>query len=217
MADEDPHWFDKYCDTRLPMWEERVEEAMEKIAARERRKRLKELAKQPARNGVLLDVLLPETDAEVLRSRRANVEAELAKTARDDLLRHESELTQKIAQTAAILTAATLFIAVYALKPSLQALGMYLSVALCFAAVAFMTSLIPLAPPIKRALFKRYVPSHEWTLLTYDAFTNWVMDSWLCDRRKDVLTKYKVAHAIAVPILSIAAIVIMAGAMTNLF
>lgn len=184
-GEADMHWFDKLCGVRRPVWEGRIEPLLEGVNPRE------------------------------LGKRRTELEAEFAKNARDGLHRLENEITQKIAQTAAILTAATLLIAVYALKPSLQALGVYLAIALCFAAVAFVAALVPLTPPIRRAWFSPYEATHEWTLLTYDHYTNWVMDSYLSDRRKAVLTKYKRAHAVAVPILVAAAAVIAVGAITN--
>jgi len=148
---------------------------------------------------------------------RLELEAQFASNARSDLLRLEAEINLMVVRTAAILTAATLLFATYALKLSLNASGSYLSIALCLAGVGLVASLVPLTPPIIRALFKPYELRHEWTLLVHDSFTCWVMDCYLGKRRQDVLTKYKRAHAVAMPILVAAAAVMAVGMVLNLF
>lgn len=146
---------------------------------------------------------------------REELAEQFAKNAREDLLRLEAEIGLMVVRTAAILTAATLLFAVYAFKPSIPLFAGMLAVALCFAALGFVASLVPMIPPVLRAWFQRYERRHIWTLLVYDSFTSWVMDCYLGERRQDVITKYKRAHAIAVPVLVIAAVLIVGGTFVN--
>lgn len=129
---------------------------------------------------------------------RKSIQRRLAENAAREVAELGAELDRMLLRTSVIVAATTLLFAVYAFKASV-ALGVLL------AAVAFITALIPMCPPILRAWKDSYVPRHVWTLLATNDFKQWVIDCWLADRRTVIVTRYKRAHSIAVPVLGLAA------------
>jgi|GEM_PF-5701476 len=148
---------------------------------------------------------------------RADLGARFARNAREDLKHNDFEISQMLVCTTIIVAAATLLFAVYAFKGNLKAPAIFLALALCFAAIAFVAALVPMAPPFMRAWRQPYEKRHNWTLLVHDDFTSWVLDCWLTDRRTSVITKYKRAHSVAVPTLVCAAVIMAVGLVLNLF
>lgn len=148
-------------------------------------------------------------------------EEEIAKVFADnstaDLQGLNNELASMMMRTSIIVAAATLMFAAFVVKGDTGegtriAVGTtLLAAALLMTAVAFMLALKALTPPIKRALKESYEKRKHWTLLVTDDFTRWVLNCWLADRRADVVTKYKKAHAIAVPLLVVAAVLTLPG------
>jgi hypothetical protein len=182
-------WFDELCEKQRPKWNARVQKALRVESEK------------------------PKDE----RRTRADIEVFLANNATTDLQRLEAELLSMLTRTAILVAAATLLFAVYAFKPNVASAATLLALALCFTALSFITSLIPLAPPAKRAFFDKYEKRHEWTLLAATHFERWVLDCWSGDRRTKVITRYKRAHAVAVPVLVIAAVIASYGLTTGFF
>ncbi len=132
---------------------------------------------------------------------RKDIEATLAKNAAEYVKSLDSELALRVVLTGPILAATTLLFAVYALKTG--ALGWSRGLT----ALAFVIAVVPLRPPFFRAWLKKYAKSHRWTLLAVTAREHWVLDGWLADRRTRVITIYKRAQSVAVPLVIVAAVV----------
>jgi len=134
----------------------------------------------------------------------------IAENASHEVKRMEAELDRMLVRTTIIVAATTLLFAVYAFKASI-AFGVLL------ATVAFIAALIPMCPPILRAWRDAYVPRHAWTLLATNHFKRWAIDCFLADRRTGIITNYKRAHTIAVPMLALAACVTAAVLTAGVF
>ncbi|HVI69521.1 MAG TPA: hypothetical protein VM581_03615, partial [Magnetospirillaceae bacterium] len=52
---------------------------------------------------------------------------------------------------------------------------------------------------------------NHWDLLVVSDFTQYIMNSWLANRRTPVITAYKKAHSVAIPLLVVAAILTIPG------
>ena len=148
---------------------------------------------------------------------KCDIERRLAGNAARDVARLDTELNLMLVRTSILVAAATLLFAVYALKSTLKAPPIFLALALCFAAIAFIAALVPMRPPFVRAWRQPYEKRHNWTLLTTTPFKQWVLDCWLADRRTPVIQMYKKAHAVAVPFLLLAAVWSAIGLTIGLF
>lgn len=148
---------------------------------------------------------------------RDDITKRLAESSATDLQNLNSELSIMLMRTSIIVAAATLLMAVFALKFShgksvMTIIGsVLLIVALLTTATAFIFAVTPLSPPFWRAWKKPYDKRAHRTLLVVDDFTTWVMNCWLGDRRTPIITAYKKAHAVAVPLLVIAAALTIPG------
>lgn len=131
-----------------------------------------------------------------------------AAEAQAELHKLEGELNMLMNRTMAIITAAALLFAAFAIKLDDTAsvfARRSLFGSLFLASVCFIAAIVPLTPPIRRAWRDPFEPREFWTLLTATDFASWVKHCWLCNRRTPVITKYKRAHTIAVPCLIAAA------------
>lgn len=128
----------------------------------------------------------------------------LADGAEKDLAGLNAEIASMLVRTGYILAAATLLVAAYTFKPNARGAEGALTLALCLTAVSFVVALVPMRPPFMRALRDAYMPRHKWTLLPTNDFRRWVVNCYLCDRRTPVITMYKRAHAVAIPVLIVA-------------
>ena len=145
------------------------------------------------------------------------MEERILKRSERELVLRDNELLSLISRTSILVAAATLLFAVFALKSgsgnsALAVLGVTLLVAaLLMTAVGFITAIRPLAVPVKHPLLEPYQRAAYWSLLTYDNFTDWVMNQYQTDRKNKPITRYKKAHAKAVHLLVWAAAITIPG------
>lgn len=78
-------------------------------------------------------------------------------------------------------------------------------------AVSFYLAIQSLKPSFKKAWGPAYDNRVLWDLQVTDYFGVYVMNSWLANRRTPVVTKYKRVHAVAIPLLMIAAALTVPG------
>lgn len=203
---QDRQGFDKYlarhqkrCERWRPLWNNRITDIMAEEA--------QEAASAKAAG---------EDDIPIPRTRK-EITARLAQNAKDDVEELDREIFSLVARTGMLLSATTLLFAVFALRSTSSKSGwattgtVTLAVALLIAAVAFVTALFPLRPPLYRAWKIPYELRAYKTLLMHDDFNTWVWYTWLGDRRTPVSQAYKKAHAVAVPLLIAAAILTVPG------
>lgn len=181
-------WFKKRGETLRPLWEHRITEAQEE-------------------------------DKELFQTQRSRLEIAraIADSSALDLQRLEAELTAMQVRTSIIVAAATLMFAVFVLKGStddgtLIAIGTsLLAISLLMTATSFIMAIRSLSPPFRRAWKDPYDKRVWWSLLVTNDFERYVMNSWLADRRTPIITAYKKAHSVAVPLLVWAAVLTIPG------
>jgi hypothetical protein len=148
---------------------------------------------------------------------RTEIAAFIADNSTTDLQKLEAELASMQVRTSIIVAAATLMFAVFVLKGStdkgvMVAVGtILLALALLLTAVSFVLAIGALAPSIKKAWGSPYDDHVYWDLLVKNTFHIYVMNSWLANRRTPIITTYKRAHSIAVPLLKWASILTIPG------
>lgn len=176
-------WFKEKCDIWRPLWDDEV-------AA--------ELAKNDGRT-------------------REQIEQYFADNAKSEVTGLNEEIKSQIARTGMILSATSFLFAVFALRNTASKSAwatagiVFLAISLFLAAIAFVTALVPLRPPLRRAWKDKFHKRAFQTLLVHDPFTSWVMDCWLGDRRTPVVQLYKKVHSVVVPLLIGAAIFMVPG------
>ncbi len=186
-----------------PIWDYRVERALKKAWAAEDAARSEHWFIRLIRKLFKVEVRYKTT--------REDIERRFAENALNELDRIEAEVSGLQIRTSIIITIITVLFAVYALLTGdnksisvTTGLGL-LGFALVTNGVAFGFAIYPLLPPIRRAWKVPYEPRHVRTLLIEDHFTAWCDARWLGDRRTPIAQKYKKMHAVAIPLLILAA------------
>lgn len=181
-------WFDGICAAQLPVWNAKIAPGTKKHYSR------REMARrQEARELLVLE------------------------EAKAELARFDAELVAMLTRTGIILTAASLLIAGFALgldklaPQTALAMGRIIW-ALKLTLAAFVVSVAPLAPQIIKALGPKYTKRAIWTVVTASSrFALWVKYCTLSDRRAGPITWYKRSHAVAIPLLLAALVLIYLG------
>lgn len=186
---EESAWFKERCAMLRPLWDLRIKEVEDE-------------EKAAGDDNV-------RTKAEIGKS--------IADNSTTDLQRLENELVAMQARTSIIVAAATLMFAVFVLKGSAsQGVWMVigialLTIALLATAVSFILAIKSLTPPIRKAWGKPYAKRIYWDLLVASDFHRYVMNSDLAESRTPIITKYKKAHSVAIPLLVVAAALTVPG------
>jgi hypothetical protein len=147
----------------------------------------------------------------------ADVGWQVFENSQRDLDALNAEIASMQARTNIMVAASSLMLAGIALKPTGVKSGwaivgaIFLVIALLLTSSSLVIALTSLVPPIRRAWRDPYDKRAYHTLLVVDDYTGWVMNCWLSDRRTSVVTRYKKAHSIAVPLLIGAGIMLIPG------
>ncbi len=179
--DEYSDWFDERCAILLPLWKLRIKKAQKNDKKHKRRRSI------------------------------ATIEKYIADRSTADLQKLDAELLAMQARTSIIVAAATLMFAVFVLRGSANnntwvVVGtILLAVSLLMTAVSFFLAIGSLAPPFRKAWGPPYDNRVDWNLLVADDFETYVLNTWLANRRTPIITTYKRAHSVAIPLLMAAA------------
>ena len=154
-----------------------------------------------------------------LEQLRRSIAKRFADNAEQNLQQLNAEISSMMTRTSIIVAATTLMFALFALglDSARSVKNVILTVTLTITALAFITGIKPLRPPFMRAWVKPFSLSAHWTLLAKDDFTRWVVACILGDRRTPVITAYKRAHAVAVPLLWAGSIMALVTLVIRLF
>ena len=184
---EKASWFDDLCAQYRPLWEKVIAE---------------EIAKRT--NGAD-----PAPTADEYEAIKADVAKRIADQAEREETAREAKLTSLLVRTSIIVAAATLLLAAFAFRPTIQVVA--LVSAFTLTVIGFVAALKPMALPIRKAFKEDYVDTAIWSLLVTDDFSRWMMASYKTDGRNPVISRYDRAHAIAVRALILATIIVAVG------
>lgn len=143
-----------------------------------------------------------------------DMEARLVLNAKQNLDQLNDEVRLLQQRSSYLVAATALLFVVFGLQTKAapdtlnQVIGV---VSIVLTGATLVAAIVPFAPPFWRAWAKPYVSGFYLTLQPSDAFKTWAWYNYLADRRTPVITRYKRAHAVAVPLLVVATVATVVG------